>query len=380
MARILVVTWDGGGNVPPALGIAAELTRRGHRVRVLGHPQQRAAVAEAGLEFVAYAHARPWSSSDPAPGLRMLVKYVAMFTDPGPGEDLRAELERESADLVLADCMSLGALRAAQRAGVPTATLVHTFHRYMTHGWSRSPIGAIAALRGMRPTRLWNAADRVLVATDRELDPAGGGRLPSNVCHTGVVQPRPRPADRSGRPLVLVSLSTIYYEGQAELLQTILDGLTGLPVRVVVCTGDAVDPSGLRPPPGAEVHRRADHAELLPMASLVIGHGGHATTMRALTHGVPMIMLPLHSQLDHRMIGEAVAQAGAARVLPKTASAQQIRVAVHELLDNGPHRAAACRIGVRLREHDGATKAAAEIDSVLATAPTRRATTGRNRR
>jgi aromatic-L-amino-acid decarboxylase len=44
MARILVVTWDGGGNVPPMLGVASELLRRGHQVRVLGNPQQREAV------------------------------------------------------------------------------------------------------------------------------------------------------------------------------------------------------------------------------------------------------------------------------------------------------------------------------------------------
>ena len=31
MADILFVTWDGGGNVPPALGIAGELVSRGHQ-------------------------------------------------------------------------------------------------------------------------------------------------------------------------------------------------------------------------------------------------------------------------------------------------------------------------------------------------------------
>jgi UDP:flavonoid glycosyltransferase YjiC (YdhE family) len=62
MARILAVTWDGGGNVPPMLGIAGELQRRGHQVRVLGHPQQRDVVVSAGLKFVDYRHARSWSS------------------------------------------------------------------------------------------------------------------------------------------------------------------------------------------------------------------------------------------------------------------------------------------------------------------------------
>src|SRR5438105_7097535 len=189
MARILAVTWDGGGNVPPMVGIAEELRSRGHEVRVLGHPRQREAVEAAGLEFVAYTSARPWSPIQPATGPRFLLKFLfGVFTDPRAGDDVRHELARVPADLAPVHSMRLAALRAALGAGVPTAVLMHSLHRYHTRAWSRGPIGVVAALRGMRPGRLWNAADRVLVATDRELDPAGGGRLPANVRYTGVVQ------------------------------------------------------------------------------------------------------------------------------------------------------------------------------------------------
>lgn len=152
MARILVVTWDGGGNVPPMLGVAGELQRRGHQVRVLGHPQQREVVVSAGLKFVDYRHARPWSPKVAATGTRFLLRFLfGVFTDPGPGKDVRNELAREPVDLALVDSMIL--------AGVPTAILMHTLHRYHTHEWSRGPVGVVAAMRGMRPGRLWNAAD-----------------------------------------------------------------------------------------------------------------------------------------------------------------------------------------------------------------------------
>ena len=55
MADILFVTWDGGGNVPPALGIAAELAGRGHRTRFLGHASQEADLRAAGHEVAARA-------------------------------------------------------------------------------------------------------------------------------------------------------------------------------------------------------------------------------------------------------------------------------------------------------------------------------------
>jgi hypothetical protein len=100
---------------------------------------------------------RDWATVPVAVPLRDLHRRL--------GKDVRDELVREPVDLALVDSMSLAAIRAAERAGVPTAVLMHTFHRYHTHEWSRGPIGVVAAMRGMRPGRLWNAADRVLVAT-----------------------------------------------------------------------------------------------------------------------------------------------------------------------------------------------------------------------
>ena len=115
MARILIVTWDGGGNVPPMLGIAGELQRRGHEVRVLGHAQQREVVVSAGLKFLGYHHARPWSPKVAATGARFLLRFLfGVFTDPGPGKDVRDEIAREPVDLALVDSMILAGVCAAE--------------------------------------------------------------------------------------------------------------------------------------------------------------------------------------------------------------------------------------------------------------------------
>jgi UDP:flavonoid glycosyltransferase YjiC (YdhE family) len=367
MSSILAVTWNGGGNVPPLLHLAAELSRRGHDLRVLGHAEQRAQVERAGLRFEPFRRARPWSPTAPTSGVRLLTGYVGLFTDTGAGLDLEAELAREPADLLVVDALSLGVLRSARRSGVPTVVLVHLFHRYLTHRWARGPIGAIAALRGMRPGALWGAAARVLVASDPQLDPAGTRPRPGNVRYVGVMTPPARAAaDRGGeRPSVLVSLSTIFYPGQDAVLQAILDALDGLPVRAVVTAGEGVDRGSLRVPDGVEVVDHRPHAEVMPEASLVIGHGGHATTMFALAHDLPLLVLPLHPQLDQPMVGKAVADAGAGRVLPRTADAATIREAVVALLADGPHRRAAAEIGARLRAQDGAGVAADEVEALL---------------
>ena len=36
--RFLFAMWDGGGNVPPAIGLVRRLVERGHVVRLLGDP------------------------------------------------------------------------------------------------------------------------------------------------------------------------------------------------------------------------------------------------------------------------------------------------------------------------------------------------------
>ena len=175
---------------------------------------------------------------------------------------------------------------------------------------------------------------------------------------------------------MLVSLSTFRFPGMTQCLQTILDACAELEARVVVTTGPAVDPAALRAPANAEVHRFVPHAELMPRTSLVIGHGGHGTTMQALAHGLPMVLMPMHPMLDQPMVARSVERAGAGRVVRKKATADELRPVIASLLTDGPHRAAAARLGAEIRALPGASGAAGRIEGLLSngtTTPSRRA-------
>ena len=117
MANILFVTWDGGGNVPPALGIAAELQRRGDTVRFLGQEQQRGTIEAAGLSFEAYSRPRQWSSAAPKLGTVGMLASLSTIGARSLGDDLLAAVRREPADLVVIDVVLKGVLRAAARQG-----------------------------------------------------------------------------------------------------------------------------------------------------------------------------------------------------------------------------------------------------------------------
>lgn len=363
MANVLFVTWDGGGNLPPALGIGAELRRRGHSVRFLGHPQQRDAIETAGFRFEGYAQARPWSSAHQKRGLKAPFDIVSVFSDAGPGQDLMASMARERADLVVIDCLLFGALEAANRAGLRRAVLMHTFSSFFLRSWARGPMGQLAHLKGRRPLRLWSTADLTLVTTLRDLEPDAGKIDRRPLRHTGVVwQGYPRPSRPGPEPLVLVSLSTTDYPGQAATLQSILNGLSDLPVRVIVTTGPAVSPAVLRAPPNVEVREFVPHTDVMPEASLVVTHGGHATAMLALAHDVPLLVMPMLSMLDQPMIGRSLEAHRAARMVSKKASPEVIRGAIRDLLNDERYRRGAAEIGARIRARDGAATA---VDALI---------------
>lgn len=53
----LFATWQGGGNLPPVLTVAARLLARGHRVRVVSDACDRADVEASGAGFVPWRRA-----------------------------------------------------------------------------------------------------------------------------------------------------------------------------------------------------------------------------------------------------------------------------------------------------------------------------------
>lgn len=367
MADVVILTVDGSGNVPPALGIGADLSRRGHAVRVLGHERQRDDVAAAGLDFVPYRHAFPWSGQARRSSARAAIDFLTLVGDRSVGRDLADACAARTADAVLVDAMIPGALVEARRLHVPAAALMHTFASFFLS----PPMQIAGRVRGFSPREEWAAA-RTLVVSDRELDPAGAASAAARYTWTGVAEPPPQRVAHpalmgSGEPpLVLVSLSSVHIPAQEGMLRRIIAALADLPVRVLVTTGPTIDPVALPASANADVVRFVPHHDVMPLASLVVGHGGHSTAMRALMHGIPMLILPADPRIDQGMVGRAIARAGAGLCLPRSARPHAIASAVVELLSQPRYAAAAGGVGRRLRDADG-IRAAADAVEGLAT-------------
>ena len=87
--------------------------------------------------------------------------------------------------------------------------------------------------------------------------------------------------------------------------------------------------------------------------------------MRALAHGVPVLVMPMHPLLDQPMVGAAVERAGAGIVLSRTTPSARIASAVTSLLADEGIRAGASAVGERLRSTDAASSAADSIERLL---------------
>ncbi len=363
MSNILFVTWDGGGNVPPAAALAHELVRRGHDVRVLGHASQEDAITAEGLRFVPPRHARGFARYTP-------LVMMSVFADRGMGRDLLEAVAAQPAELVVVDSLMFGAMDAARRTGLRYAVLEHMYDAAYRKGILGGPMGMNLRLRRLAPRRALDAAGLRLVTTLAELDPVAG----PNVRQVGPLAPWAH--RQPGDPTLVLSLSTFGYPGMTATMQKLIDAAAGLGVRVLVSSGPEIDPADLRVPPGVEVHRWLRHADVLPRATALVTHGGHGSVMTGLAHDLPQLVVPMDQLTDQPVVGRSIEAAGAGRMLRRCASVDEIRTALAALVADGPHRSAAARLGAAVRATDATRDGAEALEELIrdgAGAPGRRA-------
>jgi len=360
--KILFVIVDGGGNVPPQLGVARALQARGADVHVLGHHGIGDAVRAAGLSFEPFSTGKVFDPTVQRPLLATMASFARVAADPALGRCAVDVAQRFGADAVVVDVILVAGMSEVIDSGVPTVAFVHCFYRAF-QDLGAGPIGRLLRLRGLDPYAAEHRGALQIVSARADLDPYRG--TPS-ACHTGVVwQGVPHAATPAAVPRILVSLSTNAFAGQRRMLQNILDALAPLSVEVTVTVGPGIDATGLRVPPNASVHAWLDHDEVLATASLVVGHGGHSTAMRALSFGVPQVVMPANPMIDQKRVGASLARVGAGILLTKHARPQRIRTAVSTVLREPSYRQAAARLGEQIRQRDGAQVAADAIEEYV---------------
>jgi UDP:flavonoid glycosyltransferase YjiC (YdhE family) len=87
--------------------------------------------------------------------------------------------------------------------------------------------------------------------------------------------------------------------------------------------------------------------------------------MQALAHDLPVLVMPMDGFTDQPYVGKSLVAAGAGRLLRKGTKAGVIAAELSALLADGPHRAAAARLGAEIRALPGATVGADAVEELL---------------
>lgn len=394
----LFATWEGGGTVPPALTVARKLLARGHRVRVMSDGCNRPEVKAIGAEFIAYRQApsrpdktaasdpvREWEAQSPQDSFKRLLNKIMCGPALSYARDVLVELDRRQPDLIVGSELLFGIMVAAeareQKLALLTANLsIYPIPGIPPFGAGLQPardeqtrrmyaeiaeasramlnaglpaVNAARAALGLSPLadvlEQISVADRLLLATSRAFD-FEAEQLPENIRYVGPQLDEPSwaeswaspwPADEI-RPLVLVAFSTTFQD-HAGTVQRVMDAIAGLPVRGLVTLGEALDGRELSAPGNVVIRRSAPHGQVMQDAAVVVTHAGHGTTMRALAHGVPLLCMPMgRDQNDNTA---RVVARGAGLELSPSAAADEIRDALHRLLNEPPFWTAAQQLG-----------------------------------
>jgi UDP:flavonoid glycosyltransferase YjiC (YdhE family) len=272
-------------------------------------------------------------------------------------------------DAVVADILTLAPALAAERCGVPWATLVPHVFPVGAPGFPPYSLGARLP-RTAAGRALWSQMERFvngglergrreLNETRRRLEMPpldrfhGGmsdrlvlvGTLPEleyprewppEVEVVGPLQfelayEEVEPPD-GDRPLVLVAPSTAQ-DPEHRLLRAALDGLAGAPVRVLATWNRRLPDRSIAVPANARLVEWVSYEKTMPRADVVITHGGHGTVMRALTCGTVPVVVPAAGDMNEN--AARVAWAGLGVRLPRRfATPRAIRLAVARALSD----------------------------------------------
>jgi UDP:flavonoid glycosyltransferase YjiC (YdhE family) len=361
-----VVTWGPGGNLPPMLAAADVLLGRGHEVTIMASGATRPDAERRGVPVIGF---RRTPDPDVAiPFEEQAARLMATAAGADIALDTREAIEELRPDLAVIDCMLPGALAAGRATGTPTASLVHFLYgparariREGT-GWTTDlrTLAATYAALALAPfedaVAAWEAPDLVLVTAPRWLDADAG--FPAHVVHAGPLGIRPRRARRQRRALLTFS-STVMH-GQPELIDRLCAAVAGLGLPATLTLGPAVDPDAVTVPDQVEVLPVADHDRLMPECSVVICHGGLGTVLRALAHGVPLVLLPLGR--DQTVNARRVEQLGAG-IAPDP---PRVADAVRTVLDDPAFATVAARAAERIAADEPDRAAAEALERIAA--------------
>ncbi|HEX6109497.1 MAG TPA: glycosyltransferase [Ktedonobacteraceae bacterium] len=358
--RVLITSISGYGHLQPLLPLAKALSDARHDVAIAIGPELRPRAEAAGFmafdaglavgaafeQLAEHFPDQEYNRLKPAEILDWYLPHLfgEIFTHAMLG-DLEPLVRSWRPDVILHEIWEFAGPLAAASAGIPSIS--QTLGLRFDDQLLDSVASAVAPLweqRGLEPDPAAGLYRSLcLDITPPSFQPYESAR------HRDVMRPLrpiaqpPIPGEllpqwierRREVPLVYMTLGTnASTNSDSSMFRSVIDGLGGLDVDVLITIGFGSDPASLGPlASNVHVEHYVPQSLLLPHCSAVICHGGAGTTLSSLALGLPLLILPQGA--DQYVIGDLVLAAGAGLLLaPPDVTSTTVRANVLALLDD----------------------------------------------
>ncbi|MBD3883615.1 glycosyltransferase [Phormidium tenue FACHB-886] len=405
------------GHLNPLSALGRELQNRGHRVTILQISDLERKVRSEEIDFYPIGQSlyRPGLLAETSaqltqlseiPALQYSVDFCRHITEI-ICRDAPAAIHKVGIEALLVDQLEPVGQSVAQFLDLPfvcisSGQVIHrrsdippffTAWRYQNAQWARlrNQIAYLILDRSCRPIlqvindyrRQWKLpAYRQIYASIATLahisqQPAVFDfpcPVPEHLHYTGPLRDSPSrvrrelptfPFDQlTGQPLIYASLGSIQNTKQG-IFQCIAAACAGLDVQLVLAHGGGMSPEAVRQLPGSPlVVEYAPQLEVLAKASLTITHGGMNTVLDSLSHGVPLVAIPI--TFEQPGTGARIRWTGTGEVIPlPQLSVPKLRSAIRQVLTGKIYYQNAQRIQQAIQQAGGVRRAADIIEQVM---------------
>jgi MGT family glycosyltransferase len=382
MGCLVYFSFPAHGHIHPTLPVVRELACRGQPVVYFGTEPYRQTIQATGASFYPYPPQLLPPEQGPGPFSQVSTTLETLLAWTGAVLDQQLDLVRSLRPThILHDSFAPWGSLMAQLLGLPTIASVPSIlinaaidSRYgaetadprLTPEWYagfRSRLDTCLRRCGFRepispPQLLQTYGDGNIVYTSRLFQPMAEDFDERRFRFVGPCfdfRPHapPFPFERlDGRPLVLISLGTVY-GNCLEFFRACAGELADAPWQIVVSTGVDFGPA----PENFVVRPFVPQIEILKRCAAFVSHGGMNSVQEALYHDVPLVVVP--QAADQFWIASRARELGAA------APPGGIRESIDKVLSSPGYRTAAARVGESLRAAGGHRRAADEIESFI---------------
>lgn len=357
--RVLFSCIAAYGHFHPLVPFAQPLARAGHEVAFAAPGFFAPAVEGAGFRHFpagldrplsdVYPQLRTWTGPDRVAfvqqtGAELLTRHMI--------PDLLALAVTWPPDLLVREVREYGACIAAERLGLPHAVVaINAIGEFVPAGQVAAMLNALRAAHDLPPDPEMAMLYRYL-----RLCPFPPGlQDPALLVPPTTHYLRPMLGDRSGpeglppwvaalpeRPVVYLGLGTAL--NKPEVFRAVIAGLRDEALTLIVTVGRNQDPADYGPQPdNVHIERYIPLSLLLSHCDLVVNNGGSGTLVAALSHGLPVVIVPISA--DQPENAARCAALGLGRViLPAELTPERARAAVLAVLGDPSYRRTAERL------------------------------------